>query len=64
MTELNNFDEKLDQLKMEHSSLDDRLVKLDRRRSISPEEHYEMTVIKKRKLALKDRILAIEGEFQ
>jgi len=46
----------LDALRAEHEALDTRLGKLDRLRSLSPEEQYEMMVIKKRKLALKDQI--------
>lgn len=46
----------LDSLRAEHRELETRLRKLDRHRSLSPEEQYEMQVIKKRKLALKDRI--------
>jgi uncharacterized protein YdcH (DUF465 family) len=46
----------LDALRAEHEALDTRLGKLDRQRSLSPEEQYEMMVIKKRKLALKDQI--------
>ena len=48
-------------LRQEHETLDSRLQKLDRQRSLSPEEQYEMMVIKKRKLALKDRINSMEG---
>lgn len=50
----------LDDLRMEHGSLDSRLQKLDRHRSLSPEEQYEKQVIKKRKLALKDQIKQME----
>lgn len=50
----------LNELKNEHANLDNRLNLLDSRRSISPEEHYEMIVIKKRKLILKERISEIE----
>lgn len=46
----------LESLQEEHQTLDARLKKLDRQRSLSPEEQYEMMVIKKRKLSLKDRI--------
>ena len=46
----------LETLQHEHEQLDARLQKLDRLRSLSPEEQYEKMVIKKRKLALKDRI--------
>lgn len=53
--------ESLDDLKVEHGSLDARLQKLDRHRSLSPEEQYEVQVIKKRKLALKDRMNQLEG---
>lgn len=51
----------LDALRVEHGTLDARLQQLDRHRSLSPEEKYEMQVIKKRKLELKDRISRLEG---
>jgi uncharacterized protein YdcH (DUF465 family) len=38
----------------EHAALEARLHQLERQRSHSPEERYEILVIKKRKLALKD----------
>ena len=59
MTEMNH-NENLDELKTQHEVLDQRLVRLARPRSLSPEEHYEMQVIKKRKLVLKDRINRME----
>ncbi len=46
----------LETLREEHGDLESRLRQLDRHRSLSPEEQYEMQVIKKRKLHLKDRI--------
>ena len=48
-------------LKTEHESPDVRLRQLDRHLSLSPEEQYEMQVIKKRKLAIKDRIANLEN---
>ena len=48
--------ETLDQLRTEHGQLESRLQQLARPRSLSPEERYEMQVIKKRKLVLKDEI--------
>ncbi len=53
--------ESLDELRVEHGLLDARLQRLDRRRSHSPEEKYEIQVIKKRKLALKDIIRQLEA---
>ena len=47
-----------DALEREHRTLEDRLLRLEEQRSLSPEERYERMVIKKRKLALKDRLLA------
>ena len=44
----------------EHQNLEVRLKQLDKHRSLSPEEQYEIQVIKKRKLALKDLITALE----
>lgn len=49
-----------DELRLEHGTLDARLRQLDRHRSLSPEEQYEVQVIKKRKLALKDRLSRLE----
>ena len=51
----------LDELRTMHSQLEARLNQLDRHRSLSPEEQYEQQVIKKRKLALKDRIQKLEA---
>ncbi|MEZ4459837.1 MAG: YdcH family protein [bacterium] len=53
--------DELTALKTEHESLDVRLRQLDRHLSLSPEEQYEMQVIKKRKLAIKDRIANLEN---
>jgi hypothetical protein len=54
-------DTTLDQLRTKHGSLDARLQQLDRHRSLSPEEQYEVQIIKKRKLALKDRIESLQS---
>ena len=53
--------ESLDRLRVEHGTLDARLQQLDRHRSLSPEEQYEVQIIKKRKLALKDAINRLEA---
>ena len=53
-------DESLDELRFEHGTLDARLHQLDRHRSLSPDEQYEVQVIKKRKLILTDRINQLE----
>ena len=50
----------LEALRVEHGTLDARLQQLDRHRSLSPEEQYEVQIIKKRKLALKDEISRME----
>ena len=50
----------LDELRDQHGDLDARLQQLDRHRSLSPEEQYEVQVIKKRKLHLKDVINQLE----
>lgn len=47
-------------LRDEHQNLESRLHQLEKHRSLSPEEQYEAQVIKKRKLALKDRISTLE----
>ncbi len=46
----------VEELKAEHANLETRLDELGRQRWLSPEEQYEKAVIKKRKLAIKDRI--------
>ncbi len=45
-------------LKKAHHQLESRLSLLTSRRSISPQEHYEIQVLKKRKLAIKDQLSA------
>ncbi|MFU8803785.1 MAG: DUF465 domain-containing protein [Bradymonadaceae bacterium] len=52
--------EALEYLRTQHKMLDKRLHELDRHRSLSPEEQYEMQLIKKRKLFLKDRMRSLE----
>ena len=54
-------DESLESLQQLHSQLEARLHILDRHRSLSPEEQFEMQVLKKRKLALKDRMRALHS---
>ncbi|MEM1348889.1 MAG: YdcH family protein [Myxococcota bacterium] len=46
----------VDELHREHAALETRLDELEQQRSLSPEEQYEKSIIKKRKLAIKDRI--------
>lgn len=43
-------------LQAEHDQLEQRLESLKHRKSHSPEERYEIQVIKKRKLSIKDRM--------
>ena len=45
-----------DDLRHEHLALEARLQQLAKHLSLTPEEHYEVMVIKKRKLAIKDRL--------
>lgn len=52
-------DETLESLRRAHQQLEQRLDRLDRHRSLSPEEQFEVQVLKKRKLALKDRMRAM-----
>lgn len=47
-------------LENEHMTLDVRLKELEKRKSHSPEERYEIQIIKKRKLAIKDRMQRVE----
>ena len=54
-------DDSLDSLRETHQKLEQRLDKLSGHRSLSPEEEFEVQVLKKRKLALKDQILARGG---
>lgn len=55
------FDGNLESLQTAHREMEQRLDQLDRHRSLSPEEQFEVQVLKKRKLALKDRIREIES---
>lgn len=50
-----------EQLQSEHKTLEKRLEKLKRPRSLSPEENAEIQRIKKRKLAIKDQMRSIEA---
>lgn len=59
-TDVNKPQMTLEKLRHEHAHLESRLRQLERPRSISPEESYEMQVIKKRKLSIKDRISILE----
>ncbi|WP_168210949.1 DUF465 domain-containing protein [Persicimonas caeni] len=51
----------LEQLKSEHQNLEHRLRMLSRPRSKSPEELAEMQRIKKKKLAIKDKMMSMQG---
>ncbi len=50
-----------EQLRTEHEELEQRLHLLGRPRSMSPEEKSEMQRIKKRKLAIKDRMRSLQS---
>jgi len=52
------------QLAEQHHELDSRLHELSDRPYLSPSEQVEQVTIKKRKLALKDRMEAIAREFR
>lgn len=54
------FEQSYEELMNEHRSLEHRLDRLNRPRSMSPEEQAEMQRIKKRKLAIKDRLRTME----
>lgn len=54
-------EETLESLRKAHQQLEKRLHTLDRHRSLSPEEQFEVQVLKKRKLALKDRMQAMSN---
>ncbi len=56
-----SMNEDVHTLRAQHQNLETRLRQLDKHRSLSPEEQYEVQVIKKRKLALKDRISSLEA---
>jgi len=49
----------IDELQREHAALEHRLDELKQQRSLSAEEQYEKSIIKKRKLAIKDRIQSL-----
>ena len=59
--DVNKRQHTLEALRREHALLESRLRELERPRSISPEESYEMQVIKKRKLNIKDRMSVLEA---
>jgi uncharacterized protein YdcH (DUF465 family) len=46
-------------LKARHGELEKRLAELDRHRSLTPAEQVERSEIKKEKLRLKDRLIAL-----
>ena len=48
--------DELSRLKAEHHELDEKLARLESVRFPSPEEELEIKALKKRKLAIKDRI--------
>ncbi|TXD31668.1 DUF465 domain-containing protein [Lujinxingia vulgaris] len=52
----------LDELRAQHLELKERLQALEKLRSLSPEEQFEARVIKKRKLAIKDAMRALEHQ--
>ena len=54
--------ETLDDLQHEHAQLKHRLTQLQQHLSLTPEEQYEAMVIKKRKLAIKDRLLIMSAQ--
>ena len=54
---------RLQELRAKHEALEHRLKRLEEPRSTSPQEAKEMKVIKKQKLAIKDRITQLENEL-
>ena len=52
-------DETFRQLVSEHQALDERIQTLDRFTHLTEQQRFEQVALKKRKLALKDRIEAI-----
>jgi len=54
--ELRRPDEEFNLLAAEHHELDDRLHQLNAKHYLSPPEQLEEVTLKKRKLALKDRM--------
>ena len=45
-----------EELQEKHQELEERVNELETPRSMSPEEEYELRTIKKRKLAIKDKL--------
>ena len=45
-----------EELQRRHQELEQRVNELETPRSMSPEEEYELRTIKKRKLAIKDKL--------
>ncbi len=46
----------LEEMKQEHRRLDERIAELESQLTLTPDEHMQAAVMKKRKLALRDRI--------
>ncbi|MGM0556508.1 MAG: YdcH family protein [Myxococcota bacterium] len=51
----------VDELRTEHEQLEKRLEALHRPRSMSPEEQSEIAELKKKKLAIKDRLMTLDS---
>jgi hypothetical protein len=51
-------DHETERLRREHRALDARILELDRRRHLSGEEALERRRLQKRKLSVRDRLLA------
>ena len=62
MTEMDAPQPDLEELQQEHRDLEERLQRLERPRSMSPQERYRAQQIKKRKLALKDKMASMQQE--
>jgi uncharacterized protein YdcH (DUF465 family) len=49
-----------EELQEKHQELEERVNELETPRSMSPEEEYELRTIKKRKLAIKDKLSGMQ----
>ena len=59
---LRNHPQDLQQLVSEHQSLDERIRHLSALSYLTQQQQYEESLLKKRKLALKDRIEAVRRQ--
>lgn len=62
MGEPTSYD-RLVQLERQHSELKEAVKRLERRSYLTPNEQFEVSTLKKQKLAAKDQIVALKREL-